>query len=1221
MRNSILKSTLMLIILLLVFSTQSVQSQQANNNYTLLLKSGNYLLSENFNSFISNNDLKNLPSFDGRHYCFIQFNTIPFQNERESIESSGIKLLDYLPNYTYIASIPVNYDCQTLKEYNIRSISKIEADHKLSSSLLSQSFSDWAINVDGSLSINVKYFKGIDPVAVKSILLDEGIEIIAAHDQANLLTLSIPIDDLINITELPFIMYMEEIPHPPVPDDTEARSLHRVNAVNSAYAAGRHYDGTGVVCGLADDGAIGPHIDYQGRLTQHTIGLGGSHGDMTAGILMGCGNLDPTIVGSAPGSYLNMYSINGYPHINNAQSNFLTLGTVITSTSYSQNCGGVYDTDASQGDRQIRENPALIHVFSAGNAGNSDCGYGAGAGWGNITGGYKAAKNVIACGNLDFLGNLSNSSSHGPAADGRIKPDICANGVDQLSTAEGNDYQVGGGTSAAAPSIAGIVATLYHAYRVLHNGQNPETSLLKACLLNTTRDKGNPGPDYSFGWGRVNTLKAVKVLEENRYTSANIVQDSLNTHVINVPAGLKQLRVMLYWLDQEGTPNASKALVNDLNLQLIDPGNQPFNPWILDPTPNPVTLDLPAVRGIDTLNNMEQVTIDNPPAGNFTAEVHGLLVPQGPQKYYILYEFLTDEIDVTYPLGGEAFAPNETQTIRWDAHGDSLGFNIELSADSGATWNTIANNINGAQRFFNWTIPDILTGDALIKVSRGAQYDMGEAVFTIMKIPQNLNIDWACPDTCQMSWDTVQGARAYEVSWLGNMYMDSIGTVISSPFGSSPTASMKIGGINPVDDFWFSVKALGPGNAIGRRANAIHKSPGVFNCVIPVDAELTSLRPESSTIQNCQDYSSVTVEVTLKNSGLSDIHNIDVFYRLDANPVVAENYIDTIASGNLADYIFTVPVDLSIIGNHSLTAWISYLSDGNRYNDTLVSMINTTQGVTISTDTIEDMESFTLCNTQSNCEATICPLENGWINVINYEGDDIDWRTNSGQTPSNNTGPSYDHTLGNSSGKYIYLEPSGDCNYKEAKLISPCIDLTNNPNPIIEFWYHMNGNHMGVLHLDILSNQSWDLDVMVPLTGNNGNVWIQKTIDLSAYSGQIINIRFRGITGSYYQSDMALDDINITRLTGIQEESVESNIQLYPNPGNGVFHLSFNDLEANNIEILLSDPSGRILYNHKLKDVTNNFKTTLDLSGFAPGVYFVNLKSDGFTHTRRIIIQ
>lgn len=63
--------------------------------------------------------------------------------------------------------------------------------------------------------------------------------------------------------------------------------------------------------------------------------------------------------------------------------------------------------------------------------------------WGNITGGYKQGKNVMAVANLDALEIIDNTSSHGPAEDGRIKPDISANGKDQMSTDENNTYQVG----------------------------------------------------------------------------------------------------------------------------------------------------------------------------------------------------------------------------------------------------------------------------------------------------------------------------------------------------------------------------------------------------------------------------------------------------------------------------------------------------------------------------------------------------------------------------------------------------------------------------------------------------------------------------------------------------------------------------------------------------------------------------------------------------------
>ena len=84
-------------------------------------------------------------------------------------------------------------------------------------------------------------------------------------------------------------------------------------------------------------------------------------------------------------------------------------------------------------DKDVRDNPALMHVFSAGNSNGSNCGYGAGSQWGNVTGGHKQGKNVVATANITYLDAIAPSSSRGPAADGRIKPDLAAVGTNVYS--------------------------------------------------------------------------------------------------------------------------------------------------------------------------------------------------------------------------------------------------------------------------------------------------------------------------------------------------------------------------------------------------------------------------------------------------------------------------------------------------------------------------------------------------------------------------------------------------------------------------------------------------------------------------------------------------------------------------------------------------------------------------------------------------------------------
>jgi len=159
-----------------------------------------------------------------------------------------------------------------------------------------------------------------------------------------------------------------------------------------------------------------------------------------------------------------------------------------------------------------------------------------------------------------------------------------------------------------------------------------------------------------------------------------------------------------------------------------------------------------------------------------------------------------------------------------------------------------------------------------------------------------------------------------------------------------------------------------------------------------------------------------------------------------------------------------------------------------------------------------------------------CSFENngnlppGWYNTFD---DDFDWRVNSGTTPSGSTGPSVDHTNGDASGFYIYTESSSPNNPgKDAVILTPFFDVSAMSNPFLSFWYHLYGETMGELHIDAFYNGEWINDIAEVESGNQGDVWHEKTISLSEYSGGI-QLRFRAETGTSYYSDMAIDDVTI----------------------------------------------------------------------------------------------
>ena len=61
--------------------------------------------------------------------------------------------------------------------------------------------------------------------------------------------------------------------------------------------------------------------------------------------------------------------------------------------------------------------------------------------------------------------------------------------------------------------------------------------------------------------------------------------------------------------------------INDIDIELITPPGISYKPWVLDYAANSSNLNQNAVRNFDGRNNMEQVTIDNPLAGNYTLNV------------------------------------------------------------------------------------------------------------------------------------------------------------------------------------------------------------------------------------------------------------------------------------------------------------------------------------------------------------------------------------------------------------------------------------------------------------------------------------------------------------------------------------------------------------------------------------------------------------------------
>ncbi|MBT5699549.1 MAG: S8 family serine peptidase, partial [Flavobacteriales bacterium] len=419
------------LVFLLFIICYSISSFSQENR--IVLKSGTFKTDYYFDLNISDND----------NYRMLFFNQIPNQKQKNELQKLGVEFLYYLPKNIYVVSFSQNISENQLKKYNIISVVKIKSEYKIDYKIQSNNFPKWALK-NNKLYIKLLLFKDvIIPDVLEEIrVLSESIEDL--NEFSNSVTISIIPSNLNLFSELNYVSYIEAIDPPSEKENNEGRTLHRSNVINTNFSTGRHYDGSGINIMMQDDGVIGPHVDYNGRVDQSncsgcSTSNSNDHGDHVAGTIMGAGNIDPQAAGMANGAFLYVYSSsnNNYYDVPTIYQN---NDVIITSKSYSNGCNAGYTSLSQDLDEQIVLYPSLSHVFSAGNDGNSDCGYGAGSNWGNVTGGHKQAKNVIAVANLNGIGDLASSSSRGPAADGRIKPDIAAKGTSVWSTIPSYSY-------------------------------------------------------------------------------------------------------------------------------------------------------------------------------------------------------------------------------------------------------------------------------------------------------------------------------------------------------------------------------------------------------------------------------------------------------------------------------------------------------------------------------------------------------------------------------------------------------------------------------------------------------------------------------------------------------------------------------------------------------------------------------------------------------------
>jgi hypothetical protein len=458
----------------------------------------------------------------------------------------------------------------------------------------------------------------------------------------------------------------------------EVWATNAVGNINTNF----NLSGAGITLAMWEGGVPNKdHQEFSGRVTYMTARDVTNHANAVAAVMLGAG-VKTNAQGVAPQATLHAYS---YFDSFSTDLSYVATNDLIRFSNHSYHFEGVQKLGLVTGISTNRDHivyTAYYHlpIMSVSNlrAGNPN--------------GYKSmangvAKNVLSVGAVDeipggYAGTnnvvICDDSGWGPTEDERIKPDVVAGGWSGWiphKTITNKYDEVGdyGKTSYAAPAITGAYALLQELYERFYGSDDPLwASTWKALLIHTADEAGAyPGPDYCYGWGLANVLKAAELLAEDALLGGNhfmlefTLLDGDSSYFQVASDGSGPLKITIVWTDPHGY-----TLINDLDLRIIGPGpdDTVYYPYILDPD-NP---SYPATTGDNSVDNVEQVVVTNPVAGVYTVIVDhkGTLLDGGQEVSMIL-----SENTIPYPT------PDPTLNLSTSTNGLPL---LEWEAEPGA---------------------------------------------------------------------------------------------------------------------------------------------------------------------------------------------------------------------------------------------------------------------------------------------------------------------------------------------------------------------------------------------------------------------------------------------------------------------------------------------------------------------------------------------------------
>jgi len=599
------------------------------------------------------------------------------------------------------------------------------------------------------------------------------------------------------------------------------------SAANLIRPVPYNLSGAARTVGVWDAGSVlGSHQEFSGRVTlRDPASRSDDHATHVAGTIIASG-VQAKAKGMAPAGRVDSYDwFNDIAEMTAAGAATTTDAAKIPISNHSYGYDaltedmGHYDSFSEDLDALAAALPYHLQFWAAGNEQRD---YTVKNGFQSITHG-QLAKNIVTIGAVNDAvtsgvrdiakATMSTFSSWGPCDDGRIKPDLVANGVQlyspiDTSTTSYASYQ---GTSMASPSAAGTAMLLAELYaREFPSAPLMRASLLKGLMIHTADDLGNKGPDYKFGWGLINAKAAADVLLAHKAKPAEpkLYEGSLTTAspsrtVTFTWDGINPIRATLCWTDPAGIPQTAPDsrtanLVHNLDIVITAPdGVTVARPFIMPfvGTWSDSAMSALATTGKNNVDNVEQIFIPaaNGVVGNYTLTISldGSLTTAA-QAYSLVLTGAGDPVNpppvvaLNAPSNGAVIPPNSTVTLRATASDLSVFgepgqvTQVEFLANGTVIATTVAEPYE-----FVWS-----PGFGNYVLQARATDNEGESAFSA---PVNVEVRYPLPGEVAGGFNPPSAdnvVRALSSDGLGRIYIGGAFTNLDGTFSSPRVARL-----------------------------------------------------------------------------------------------------------------------------------------------------------------------------------------------------------------------------------------------------------------------------------------------------------------------------------------------------------------------------------------------------------------------------------------------